>query len=152
MGVCCYDSLPTNALACNAYAGENYLRMPEISNSDGADGAVHRYHQHPRRKGRPLSPERCAKISAALKGKPKSPEHRAKLSATKSGKNHQFFGKALSPKHRAKISAANKGKQHSPETRAKISAAAKERESRKRLLLSAPAPAPEQAIQSVLQQ
>jgi len=74
------------------------------------------------------------------------------LSAAKSGENHHFFGKPLSPEHRAKISAANKGKQHSLEARAKISAAAKERESRKRLLLSAPAPAPEQAIQSVFQQ
>ena len=96
------------------------------------DRVVLRFHRHPRRKGKPLSPE-----------------HRAKLSAAKSGGNLHFSGKPLTPGHRAKISAANKGKQHSPEARAKISAKAKERESRKRLLLSAPAPAPEPAIQSV---
>ncbi len=120
-----------------------------MSKFHSGDRVVLRFHRHPRRKGKPLSPEHRAKLRLALKGKPKSPEHRAKLSAAKSGENHHFFGKPLSPEHRAKISAANKGKQHSLEARAKISAAAKERESRKRLLPSAPAPAPEPAIQSV---
>jgi len=110
----------------------------ETPNSDGGEIAVPEFHRHPRRKCKPLSPERCAQLSVALKGKPKSPDHRAKLSAVKSGENHHFFGKPLSPEHRAKISAANKGKQHSPEARAKISAAAKERESRKRIPINLP--------------
>jgi hypothetical protein len=63
--------------------------MPEMLNSDGC--GVPEYHRHSRLKGKPLSPEHRAKISAALKGKPLSEERRAKLSAAKSGENHPFF-------------------------------------------------------------
>jgi hypothetical protein len=63
----------------------------ETPNSDGGEIAVPEFHRHPRRKGKPLSPE-----------------HRAKLSAAKSGENHPFFVKALSLEPHAKLSAAAK--------------------------------------------
>lgn len=59
-------------------------------------------------KGRTLSLEHRAKISAAATGRTASPETRAKLSAA-----HK--GKTVSPEARAKISAAGKGKTQSPE-------------------------------------
>ena len=71
-------------------------------------------------KGRKMSPEFCAKISAARKGKKLSPEFCAKMSAVRKGKK-------LSPETCAKISAARKGIKRSPETLAKISAANKGR-------------------------
>jgi len=43
--------------------------MTETSNSDGGDIAVPRFHLHSRRKGKPPSPERRAKIGSAFKGK-----------------------------------------------------------------------------------
>jgi hypothetical protein len=55
--------------------------MIETPNSGGGEIAVPEFLRHPRRKGKLLSAERRAKISAALKGKPKSLEHRTKLSA-----------------------------------------------------------------------
>ncbi len=45
--------------------------MPEMSNSDCGDDAVPGYHRHSHRKGKPVSPERRAKISAALTGEDK---------------------------------------------------------------------------------
>jgi hypothetical protein len=110
--------------------------MTETANSDGGEIAVPGLHRHPRRKGKPLSAERRAKISAALKGKQCAPETRAKISAA-------LKGKPLSVEHRAKLSAAKKGKNHqffgkhlTPEHRAKLSAAARQREARKRVQLS----------------
>lgn len=88
--------------------------------TDGGDGNAMKGENHPRygkpsfMKGKKLSPESRAKISAALKGKKLSPEHRAKVSAALRGKKH-------SPEHIA----TQKGKKHSPETRAKISDALK---------------------------
>jgi hypothetical protein len=131
---------------------DNGFKGGPVSKFHSGDREVLRFQRHSRRRGKPLSREHRAKLSAAHKGKSKSPEHRAKLSASKSGENHPFFGKALSPEHRAKISAAHIGKQRSLEIRTKISAAAKEREARKRLLQSAPTPAPDQATQSVFRQ
>jgi hypothetical protein len=71
-------------------------------------------------KGKPLSPEHRANISAALKGKTLSAETRAKMSAARKGR-------PLTAEHRAKLSAARKGKTLSAETRAKMSAALKGR-------------------------
>src|SRR6266849_8663821 len=95
--------------------------MTETANSDGGEIAVPGLHRHPRRKCKPLSPERRAKISTALTGKPKSPEHRAKLSASKSGEKHPFFGKSLSLGHREKLTVA-----------------ARKREARKRIPIELP--------------
>jgi group I intron endonuclease len=75
-------------------------------------------------KGRPLSPEHCAKlsvaVSAAKKGRPLSPEHCAKLSVAMSAANR---GRKLSPESIAKLSvamsAANRGRKLSPESIAK---------------------------------
>ena len=110
--------------------------MPEMLNSHAGESVVLGFHRHPRRKGKPLSAERRAKISAALKGKQCTPETRAKISAA-------LKGKPLSAEHRAKLSAAKKGKNHQffgkhlgPEHRAKLSAAARQREARKRVQLS----------------
>ena len=78
-------------------------------------------------RGRKLSEETKAKISAARKGKkgkPHSEESKAKISAANKGKK----GKPLSEEHKAKISAANKGKPLSEETKAKLSASLKGRE------------------------
>jgi hypothetical protein len=41
--------------------------MPEMSNSNSGDNAVHGYHWPPLRKGKPLSSERRAQLSAAAK-------------------------------------------------------------------------------------
>ena len=71
-------------------------------------------------KGRKMSPEFCAKMSAALKGRKLSPEHIAKMSAAQKGRK-------LSPEHIAKMSAVRKGIKKSPETLAKMSAALKGR-------------------------
>ena len=76
-------------------------------------------------RGRKLSEETKAKISAARKGKkgkPHSEESKAKISAANKGKK----GKPLSEEHKAKISAANKGKPLSEETKAKLSASLKD--------------------------
>jgi hypothetical protein len=108
--------------------------MPEMLNSDGC--GVPEYHRHSRLKGKPLSPEHRAKISAALKRKPPSAETRAKMSVAKSGENHPLFGKHHTPETRARMSASKRGKLKSPDTRAKMSAAANEREARKRVQLS----------------
>jgi hypothetical protein len=66
-------------------------------------------------KGRTLSEESKAKISAAKKGKTFSEEHKAKISAVNKGKT-------LSEEHKAKIGAASKGRTHSEESKAKMSA------------------------------
>jgi hypothetical protein len=60
-------------------------------NSDGGDSVVLGFHHHPRRKGKPLSLE-----------------HRAKISAAKSTENHPLFGKLRTPETRAKISLLSK--------------------------------------------
>ena len=61
------------------------------------------------------SPERRAKISAALRGRKKSPEHVAKLPQNQPGWPH-------SPEWRAKVAESQRGRKHSPETLAKLSA------------------------------
>ena len=63
-----------------------------------------------------MTPEVCAKISAALKGKSQSAEHSARISAAKLGSKH-------SAETRARIGAAHRGKQVSAETRARMSEA-----------------------------
>ena len=52
--------------------------------------------------------ETRAKLSAVNKGKKLSPDHRAKVSAAKKGENNSFYGKKHSPETRAKMSAAHK--------------------------------------------
>ena len=86
-------------------------------------------------KGRKMSPETCAKISAARKGKKLSPETCAKMSDTRKGRKRspEFCAKISvvlkgikkSPETLAKMSAAKKGRKKSPEHIAKISAARK---------------------------
>jgi hypothetical protein len=105
-------------------------------------------------KGRTLSPETRAKISAVHKGRTLNPEHRAKIAAAQKGRTHSpetrakiaaankrrfrspehrariaaaLKGRPLSPEHRARIAAALKGREVSPETRARLSAAQKGR-------------------------
>jgi group I intron endonuclease len=68
------------------------------------------------RKGRKLSPETCAKMSATRKGKKHSPETCAKISAA--GK-----GRILSPESIEKGASARRGARRSPEVRARLSAA-----------------------------
>ena len=63
--------------------------------------------------GRRLSPEACAKISAAGKGKPKSVEHRAKI-----GQAHK--GRIVTPVTREKLRAIRAGQQLSDSHRANI--------------------------------
>lgn len=71
-------------------------------------------------RGRPLSPERKAKLVASLYGRKMSPEHKARLLALN-------LGKKASPEARAKMSAARKGKKFSPEHRARMSEAGRRR-------------------------
>jgi group I intron endonuclease len=73
--------------------------------------------------GRKLTPETCAKMSAAFKGRKMSPEARANMSAAQ--KRRKPTSEQLA--RLAKLSAANKGKKQTPEARAKISAAQKGR-------------------------
>ena len=67
--------------------------MSEMSHS--GRGAVLGFHWHPRRKSKPLSPERRAELSATLKGKPLSADHRAKISAA--AKEREAARKRASP-------------------------------------------------------
>ena len=71
-------------------------------------------------KGRKLSEEAKAKMSAAAKGKKKSEETCAKMSAAKKGR-------IVSDEARAKMSESHKGQKKSEETCAKMSAAKKGR-------------------------
>jgi len=80
----------------------------------------------------PLSPARCAAMSAVNRGNKNalglihSPDVRARISAAQRGNTH-LLGHKHTPEARAKMSAAKLGKTHSPETRAKMSAAHKRR-------------------------
>lgn len=65
-------------------------------------------------KGKPLSSEHRAKVSAALTGRKLSSECRAKLRAAR-------IGKPLSQEHKEKLSAAKLGRKLSLETRLKMS-------------------------------
>lgn len=62
---------------------------------------------------RPRTPETLAKLSAAGKGRKLSDEQRAKISARNTGRK-------LTPEWRAKLSAAGKGRSASDETRSKL--------------------------------
>jgi len=73
------------------------------------------------RKGKHLSAEHRAKISAAMK----TPEVREKISEAVAGEKHRLFGKHHSPETRARISAKHLGKFPNEEVRAKISAGRK---------------------------
>jgi hypothetical protein len=59
-------------------------------------------------------------MSAALKGRELSEENKAKISASMKGKTNRK-GQKLSEESKAKISAANKGRELSEETKAKMS-------------------------------
>jgi group I intron endonuclease len=93
------------------------------------------------------SPERRAKMSAAMKGRKQTAEHRAKHSAA-------ITGRKLTEEHKAKVSAAGKGriksqeeiekiaashrgKKRSPEARARISAGIKAAHEKRRLIKEA---------------
>ena len=123
----------------------NFLRTNGaklVNGTNGGDGTL----------GRQFSQETIAKLSAAHKGKPLSPERRAKLLAANIGKKASaetrakqslaHKGQPRSAAYRANISAGQKGKtmsaemcakmraikfgtKHSPETRAKMSLARK---------------------------
>jgi len=56
------------------------------------------------------SPESRKKISEALKGKPISPERKAKMSAMRKGEGNHRHGVAMSEETKKKISEAKKGK------------------------------------------
>jgi hypothetical protein len=71
------------------------------------------------KRGKNLTPEHRAKISAGNLGKTLSGDTRAKISAAHTGK----IQGPHSPEHRAKIAAAGIGRAHSDETKAKLSAA-----------------------------
>jgi hypothetical protein len=74
-------------------------------------------------KGRPLTPEHRAKVSAALRGKPKSREHVAKVSAALKGRHDiGMFGRKHSPETRAKMRAKALGRKHTAETKTKFAA------------------------------
>src|ERR1700737_2110348 len=85
------------------------------------------------KRGKTLTPEHKAKVSAGLTGRPVSSETREKISNSNSGKKRtaecvermaaSHRGKTISDEHRAAVSVAHKGKPKSPETKAKMSAA-----------------------------
>ena len=82
------------------------LRMANATEAD-------RYRWGKNRRGKSLSPEARAKISAARKGQRLSEESKAKISASGKGRTH-------SPEVRAKIGASQKGKTFSPEVLARM--------------------------------
>ena len=67
----------------------------------------------PHNKGKPMSPEAKAKLSAALKGRIITPEWRAKISAGLKGKANRVpwnKGRRLTEEHRQAISRGRKGR------------------------------------------
>ena len=109
---------------------------------------------YPSRKGKPISPQHKAAISARHKGKITSEHTKEKMRVASTGKKHTqetkdkirairlgskssdatkakitaaLTGRPVSAETRAKIGAAHKGKKVSAETRAKISAARKKK-------------------------
>ena len=75
-----------------------------------------------------MTDEVRTKLSTALKGRTLSAETKAKISAAKKGRPSAMKGKTPSAETKAKIAAAMKGKKYGPrsaETRAKIAAAMK---------------------------
>ena len=81
----------------------------------------------PWNKGKQLTDEYKAKISAALTGLRRTKETKAKMAAAQ-------IGHTLGPTGRAKIARANKGRRLSPEARAKMSLARKQFLSRGRVI------------------
>jgi hypothetical protein len=98
---------------------------PLVNLTDGGDGASgYRYTPEQReahgakRRGRKLSPEWCAAISAALKGKPKADSHIAAAAAARHGIKNKS-GWWATEEGRAKQRQNNRGHtghKHSPET------------------------------------
>jgi hypothetical protein len=82
-----------------------------VNHTDGGDG----------QKGRKQSEETRRKISASLKGRPKSPEHCAKVGLAHKGKKW-FLGRKRSLADRAAISARNTGRTISRESVEKMRA------------------------------
>lgn len=78
-------------------------------------------------KGRHLSEEHKAKISAAKRGTKHSEETKSKISDTLKGHSGYWTGKCRSSETRAKISAGHRGKPKSEEHKAKISSTLKKR-------------------------
>ena len=66
------------------------------------------------------TPEHCAKLAAANKGKRLTADTCAKISASLSGEKHPLFGKHHTADTCAKIAAANVGKHHTAATRSKM--------------------------------
>jgi len=81
-------------------------------------------------KGKTLSPEHCAKLSAAHAGKTLSKEHKENIGVAQDrryAKNVAQTGSKRSPETRAKMSASHTGKTLSEEHKAKIGAASRSR-------------------------
>ena len=85
-----------------------------------------------KKRGVPLSPDHCEKISAAHKGKTLSEAHKASVSKTLTGRtlspevvqkiSAKLKGRTQTPAHIEKRAAKKRGSKHSTETRLKISA------------------------------
>ena len=73
--------------------------------------------------GKHFSAEHRAKLSAAMRGKHCTEEAKALISAAMCGENNPMYGKNFSEEHRAKMSAAHRGKTFSEEVKAKMSVA-----------------------------
>lgn len=85
-------------------------------------------------KGKIITPEMRANMSAAQKGRKFSDEHRANLKEAWRRNPDRFANRVFSDEHRAKISAGITGRILSAESRAKMSASASLRGKRKRSL------------------
>jgi hypothetical protein len=122
------------------------LRTGPLTNlTDGGDGCVElrpeaRARQHRFKPGQTYSPERNAKISAAMKGRERSSEHSRNISLAKKGKPRSpaaiekgrisATGKKQSEETKAKKSATQKGRKFTPEHLANLRAALANRPSR----------------------
>jgi group I intron endonuclease len=132
-----YNNSPTagNCLGCKQSPEANAKRSAAMK---GRPLTVeHRAALSAGRKGMKFSPSHCAAIGRSKAGRQLTPEHKAKLSAKNKGRKFSpeqrtrwrswNKGKKLSEEHRAKLCAARQGRVFTAETRAKMSASGKAR-------------------------
>lgn len=89
-----------------------------------------------RRRSSHISDEHRKKIAASLRGKPKTAEHNAAVAVALCGRKAPW-AVHKSADHVAKVAAANRGQKRSPESRKRMSDAGKLRVERQRTALSA---------------
>lgn len=124
---------------------------PEYNMTQGGDGVIKpslesKEKRASKLRGRPLSAEHRAKLSAALKNRKKDASTRQKMKDMSSRRPNKYYenfrlaqkGKTFTEEHCSKLSAAHKGKRLSSEHRANISAGMRRRLMETTVLSDAP--------------